>query len=158
MKTKNDLKPIMLLIISTIILFVFILKPNDNKRFEYPPLTTDIYFDISLPGYVPEEFTVSSFNADPLFCSVEYVFEDKYIYYTQINSTSLSVSFDTEYSTISEYHSERFDGYILIDDIVKPLNMIYVWDDNNIYKINGNIDLECINNMIESIELYYPAN
>ena len=114
-------------------------------------------FDVLLPTYVPEGYKFEEYQISPLSVSVTYSSKDKNLYYMQHAPISLSYAIDTENSLQTEYHSDRFDGYLLSYETTNPLNLIHVWDKNNFYKADGAVDEEELIKMIESIEEYVPA-
>lgn len=156
MKISSDMKAIMFLIISTLILFGFILTTEKQKKFEYPLITEETEFDLILPSYIPDGFSIIEYDISPISFSVSYSSGEKTLDYLQINSISNSVSLDNENNMITEYKSDRFEGYLLTDKYIKPLHLICVWDKENCFAINGNVEKEDIIKILESLEVYYP--
>lgn len=148
---------ILLLIAALFMMNGCIHSTNNQNKFEYPDLTEDVTFDVLLPTYVPEEYKFEEYHISPLSVSVTYSSEGKTLYYMQHAPISLTYTIDTENSVRTEYHSNRFDGYLLSYETTNPLNLIHVWDENNFYKADGDVDEEELIKMIESIEEYVPA-
>ena len=128
---------------------------KNQPQFEYPALTEDVSFDVLLPTFIPEGYTFEEYQISPLSVSVTYTSEGKSLYYMQHVPISFTYSIDTENGIQTEYHSDQFDGYILTYETPNPLNLIHVWDENNFYKADGDVDEEELIKMIESLEIYF---
>ena len=146
---------ILLLIAALFMMNGCIHSTKNQNKFEYPNLTEDVTFDVLLPTYVPEGYKFEEYHISPLSVSVTYSSEGKTLYYMQHAPISLTYTIDTENSVQTEYHSDRFDGYILSYETSNPSNLIHVWDENNFYKADGDVDKEELIKMIESIEVYF---
>ena len=154
MKITKDIKAIILLITSTMLVFGYIVTQKKQQKFEYPPITSTIHFDVMLPRYVPDNYTYNSIEISPLLISVEYLCDNQSLYFTQIGTNSGSTSLDNEENIITEYKSERYDGYMLTDHNNQNDHLIFFWDDKYSYEITGIIKENDLIKMVESIELY----
>lgn len=146
----------MLLLITALFMISGCIHSTENQnKFEYPDLPEDMNFDVLLPAYIPEGYIFEEYQISPLSVSVTYSSEGKNLYYMQHAPISLTYTIDTENSVQTEYHSDRFDGYLLSYKTTNPLNLIHIWDENNFYKANGDVDEEELIKMIESLEVYF---
>lgn len=157
MKITKDAKAILFLVISTVILFGIIITHKSPQKFEYPPINTDVEDVIMLPSYVPEGYQVTNIDISHALLLVDYELNDELLSYVQIFGSSYTLSLDNEHNTITEYHSDRFDGLLLKDINIKDSHLLYVLDDDYSYEIFGIIEEEELFKMIESIEEYVPA-
>lgn len=153
----KDTKAILFLVISTVIIFGIIITHKSPQKFEYPPFKTDIEDVIMLPSYVPEGYQVTNIDVSSTLLLVDYELDEELLCYVQIFGSSYTLSLDNEHSTITEYHSDRFDGLLLKDINIKDSHLLYVLDDKYSYEIFGVIEEEELFKMIESIEEYVPA-
>ena len=154
MNISKDLKAILVLTLSTLLLFCFIIIKREPQNYVYPSISSEVYFDIMLASYVPDDYTVNYISTSPAVAVVEYTSERGLAYFSQLNAVTFSLSLDNENHTITEYHSDRFDGYLLIDTENKNSRLISVWDEHNSFEITGNLEEYEIYKMIESIEVY----
>ena len=153
----KDTKAILFLVISTVIMFGIIITHKSPQKFEYPPFKTDEEDVIMLPSYVPEGYQVTNIDVSSTLLLVDYELDEELLCYVQIFGSSYTLSLDNEHSTITEYHSDRFDGLLLKDINIKDSHLLYVLDDKYSYEIFGIIEEEELFKMIESIEEYVPA-
>lgn len=82
MKVFKARKAIIFLILAMLILFGFIVTKENNSRYTYPPITSEVDYDIMLPSYVPEGYSVTDISINPLFNSVEFTSDSRALYYT----------------------------------------------------------------------------
>ena len=157
MKITKDAKAILFLIISTVIMFGIIITHKSPQKFEYPPFNTNVEDTIMLPSYVPEGYEVTNIDLSSPLLLVDYELDGELLCYVQIFGSSYTLSLDNEHSTITEYHSDRFDGLLLKDINIKDSHLLYVLDGDYSYEIFGIIEEEELFKMIESIEEYVPA-
>ena len=157
MKIAKDIKAILFLVISTVIMFGIIITNKSPKKFEYPPFKTDVDHVIMLPSYVPEGYEVTNIDLSSPLLLVDYELDGELLCYVQIFGSSYTLSLDNEHSTITEYHSDHFDGLLLKDINIKDSHLLYVLDDKYSYEIFGIIEEEELFKMIESIEEYEPV-
>ena len=153
MKITKDRKAMLFLIISTILLFGCVNTHEKQQKFEYPPITGETFEDVMLPSYVPDGYTVTDMSFTPIFNTVDYINGENIIYFTQFHSDG-TVSFDNEHNTISEYQSDKYEGFLLTSTDIDNNYLLYVWDNQYSYEISGTIDKNEIFKMIESIEVY----
>ena len=153
----KDTKAILFLVISTVIMFGIIITHKSPQKFEYPPFKTDVEDVIMLPSYVPEGYQVTNIDVSSTLLLVDYELDEELLCYVQIFGSSYTLSLDNEHSTITEYHSDRFDGLLLKDINIKDSHLLYVLDDKYSYEIFGIIEEEELFKMIESIEIYEPV-
>ena len=114
MNISKDLKAILVLTLSTLLLFCFIIIKREPQNYVYPSISSEVYFDIMLPSYVPDDYTVNYISTSPAVAVVEYTSERGLVYFSQLNAVTFSLSLDNENHAITEYHSDRFDGYCFI--------------------------------------------
>lgn len=138
-------------------MFGIIITHKSPQKFEYPPINTDVEDVIMLPSYVPEGYQVTNIDISHALLLVDYELNDELLCYVQIFGSSYTLSLDNEHNTITEYHSDRFDGLLLKDINIKDSHLLYVLDDDYSYEIFGIIEEEELFKMIESIEEYVPA-
>ena len=153
----KDTKAILFLVISTVIMFGIIITHKSPQKFEYPPIKTEVEEIIMLPSYVPEGYQVTNIDVSSTLLLVDYELDEELLCYVQIFGSSYTLSLDNEHSTITEYHSDRFDGLLLKDINIKDSHLLYVLDDKYSYEIFGIIEEEELFKMIESIEEYEPV-
>ena len=157
MKSKKDIKALLLLIISSSLLFGYIITHEKQKKFDYPSITGETFESVMLPSYVPDGYTVTDMSISPLFATIEYTCDDNILYFTQ-GYNDATVSFDNEHNTISEYQSDKYDGFLLTSIDIDNNYLLFVWDDQYFYEISGTLDKKEIFKMIESIEIYYTPS
>ena len=110
MKITKDIKAMLFLIISTVLLFGCLITHENQQRFEYPSITGETFESVMLPSYVPDGYTVTDMSISPLFNTIEYTFGENILYFTQGHNDA-TVSFDNEHNTISEYQSDKYEGF-----------------------------------------------
>ena len=153
MKITKDRKAMLFLIISTVLLFGCVNTHEKQQKFEYPPITGETFEDVMLPSYVPNGYTVTDMSISPLFNTIEYTYGENILYFTQSHNDA-TVSFDNEHNTISEFQSDKYEGFLLTSTDIDNNYLLYVLDNQYSYEISGTIDKNEIFKMIESIELY----
>lgn len=157
MKSKKDIKALLLLIISSSLLFGYIITQEKQKKFDYPAITGKTFEDTMLPSYVPDGYIVTDMSFTPIFNTVDYINGENILYFTQFHSNG-TVSFDNEHNTISEYQSDKYEGFLLTSTDIDNNYLLYVWDEQYSYEISGTIDKNEIFKMLESIEIYYTPS
>ena len=157
MKSKKDIKALLLLIISSSLLFGYIITHEKQKKFDYPSITGETFESVMLPSYVPDGYTVTDMSISPLFNTIEYTCRENILYFTQGYNDG-TVSFDNEHNTISEYQSDKYEGFLLTSTDIDNNYLLYVWDEQYSYEISGTIDKNEIFKMLESIEIYYTPS
>ena len=157
MKITKDIKAMLFLIISTVLLFGCLITHEKQQRFEYPSITGETFEDVMLPSYVPDGYTVTDMSISPLFNTIEYTCRENILYFIQGYNDG-TVSFDNEHNTISEYQSDKYEGFLLTSTDIDNNYLLYVWDEQYSYEISGTIDKNEIFKMLESIEIYYTPS
>ena len=157
MKITKDRKAMLFLIISTVLLFGCVNTHEKQQKFEYPPITGETFEDVMLPSYVPNGYTVTDMSISPLFNTIEYTYGENILYFTQGHNDA-TVSFDNEHNTISEFQSDKYEGFLLTSTDIDNNYLLYVWDEQYSYEITGTIDLNEIIKMITNIKEYtFPS-
>ena len=104
-------------------------------------------------GYIPEEYELSEYgDLDYVRYEFQHAADDSYINISYYPAKDTSISFDNEYSIITEH---SINGYIaqLIKFPVTISNVITLfWSDgNNFFKVNGTVSEETLFKVAENI-------
>lgn len=80
-------KALFFLIISSCILFSVIFVHNGNPKYQYPKMTSEVFFDIYMPSYVPEGYSCKTMEIDDSFASLTFHNSDEVnLYFTQMHN------------------------------------------------------------------------
>lgn len=153
-KYKID-KPLIFLIISSFILFSVIFVHNSNKKYQYPPMASEVCFDVYLPVYVPEGFDCDVMEIDDAFAYLEFHKEDgKKLSFTQMPAKSFTLDIDNENHKITEFKNEKYNGYHM-HPLKSDVQTLVFWNENNLFQIMGQITEKEIIKMANSLSLIY---
>ncbi len=115
---------------------------NNNSSIE----TIDYTFD-----YIPEGYEEVAYNDLGIISyTFQSTFDDTYFEISYYPSAHTSISFDNEYSKITECTINGYIGYWVKYDISPVITL--VWNDgNNIFKISGTVSEEIISEIARNI-------
>jgi len=115
---------------------------NNNSSIE----TIDYTFDFIPEGYEEVEFT----DLEKISYTFQSTFDESYFKISYYPSAHTSISFDNEYSKITECTINGYTGHWVKYDISPVITL--VWNDgDNIFKINGTVSEEIIAEIARNI-------
>lgn len=152
-------KPLIFLILSSCILFSVIFVNNGNPKYQYPKMTSKVFFDVYLPSYVPEGYSCEIIETDDAFASIEFHNnEAKKLYFTQMPySDSFTLSIDNQNNKITEFESTKYEGYHQCS-LKTSYRSLFFWDDENYFEINGYITEDEIIKIANSLSLSFSPD
>ena len=153
-KYKID-KPLIFLIISSFILFSLIFFLDSTKKYQYPEMNSEVYFDVYLPSYIPEGYSCHSMEIDDAFASLHFINENENkLRFTQMPTKKFTLSIDNQNHKITEFESSKYDGYHM-QPLKTDFQTLVFWDENNFFEISGQITEDDIIKMANSLSLVY---
>ena len=148
-------KGLIFLILSTIILFSVIFFYDNNKKYQYPEMNSEVYFDVYLPSYIPKGYSCHSMEIDDGFATLYFLDENENrLRFTQMLAKNFTLSIDNENHKITEFESSKYDGYHM-HPLKTDYRTLVFWDENNFFEIMGQIAEEEIIKMADSLSLTY---
>lgn len=148
-------KSLIFLIISSFILFSVIFFLDSTKKYQYPEMNSEVYFDVYLPSYIPEGYNCLSMEIDDSFASLSFCDEkENYILFTQMPTKKFTLSIDNQNHIITEFESSKYDGYHM-HPLKTDYRTLVFWDENNFFQIAGHITEEEIIKIANSLSLIY---
>lgn len=155
MLNKKIDRGLIFLIISTLILFSVIYFYDSNKKYQYPEMNTEVYFDVYLPSYIPEGYSCHSMEIDDGFATLYFLDENENkLRFTQMLAKNFTLSIDNQNHKITEFKNGKYNGYHM-HPLKSDFQTLVYWDENNFFEIMGQITEEEIIKMANSLSLIY---